>query len=122
MEEFARAVEAVRKDAGVDRLLLVGHSMGSYVVREYAERYPARTSAIIALDGIVDGAARTLPQRARALLVGDAERADRLRFIQSMFVDETPKHIRRHVVKMMMCQRRSDSKPAGRSKSRPLLM
>src|SRR5690349_18059253 len=33
---FARAVEAVRAEAGVDRVVLVGHSMGAPVIREYA--------------------------------------------------------------------------------------
>ena len=31
---FARAVEAVRAEAGVDRVVLVGHSMGAPVIRE----------------------------------------------------------------------------------------
>ena len=40
MELFARAVEAVRKDSKADRVVVVGHSMGTPVVIEYARLYP----------------------------------------------------------------------------------
>src|SRR5262245_8611327 len=36
MEVFARAIEAVRVEAKVDRVFLVGHSMGTPVIRKYA--------------------------------------------------------------------------------------
>src|SRR5438552_8119945 len=42
MELFARAVEAVRNEANVDRVVLVGHSMGTPVIRQYALMYPQR--------------------------------------------------------------------------------
>jgi pimeloyl-ACP methyl ester carboxylesterase len=41
MELFARAVEAVRAEAKVDRAVFVGHSMGTPVIRTYALMYPA---------------------------------------------------------------------------------
>jgi pimeloyl-ACP methyl ester carboxylesterase len=40
MTLFARAVEAVRAEAKVDKAVLVGHSMGTPVIREYARLYP----------------------------------------------------------------------------------
>ncbi len=51
MERFARAVEAVMRDAGVERALLVGHSMGTPVVRQFARRYPQKTLGLVAVDG-----------------------------------------------------------------------
>src|SRR5262245_37576727 len=33
METFARAIEAVRAEAGVDHVVVVGHSMGTPVIR-----------------------------------------------------------------------------------------
>ena len=41
MDLFARAVEAVRAEAGTDKIVLVGHSMGAPVIRQYARLYPA---------------------------------------------------------------------------------
>src|SRR5207244_1234309 len=36
MDLFARAVEAVREEAKADKIVLVGHSMGAPVIRQYA--------------------------------------------------------------------------------------
>src|SRR5258708_6788922 len=36
MDLFARAIEAVREEAKVNRAVLVGHSMGTPIVRQYA--------------------------------------------------------------------------------------
>src|SRR5204863_2363604 len=40
MDLFARAVEAVRAEQKVDKIILVGHSMGTPVIRQYAHLYP----------------------------------------------------------------------------------
>src|SRR5262245_22810364 len=55
MDLFARAIEAVRADAKVDRLVLVGHSMGTPVVRRYAALYPQHTLALVLVDGVTAG-------------------------------------------------------------------
>jgi pimeloyl-ACP methyl ester carboxylesterase len=44
MDLFARAIDAVMRDAGVDRAVLVGHSMGTPVVRQFYRRYRRRRS------------------------------------------------------------------------------
>ena len=51
MELFARAVDAVMRDAGVTQAVLVGHSMGTPVVREFYRRHPDQTRALVAVDG-----------------------------------------------------------------------
>lgn len=51
MELFARAVEAVMRDAGVEQAVLVGHSMGTPVVWEFYRLFPAKTLALVAVDG-----------------------------------------------------------------------
>src|SRR5688572_33086806 len=53
MELFAKAVEAVRSEAKVDRAVLVGHSMGTPVIRQYALMYPARVAGLVIVDGLV---------------------------------------------------------------------
>lgn len=51
MDYFARAVEAVLRDAKVKRAVLAGHSMGTPVARQFYRKYPAKTLAIVIVDG-----------------------------------------------------------------------
>jgi pimeloyl-ACP methyl ester carboxylesterase len=51
MEYLAGAVDAVMQAAGVKRAVLVGHSMGTPVIRQYYRKYPARVIALVAVDG-----------------------------------------------------------------------
>lgn len=51
MEYFARALDAVMQDAGVKRAVLVGHSMGTPVSRQFYRKYPQKTLAIVIVDG-----------------------------------------------------------------------
>ena len=51
MDYFARAVEAVMRDAKVKRAVLVGHSMGTPVARQFYRKYPEKTLAIVIVDG-----------------------------------------------------------------------
>src|SRR5438132_1528114 len=60
MDLFARAVDAVMRDAKVKRAVLVGHSMGTPVARQFYRKYPEKTLAIV----IVDGSLRPLGDRA----------------------------------------------------------
>jgi pimeloyl-ACP methyl ester carboxylesterase len=48
---FARAVDAVLRDAHVERAVLVGHSMGTPVARQFYRKYPQKTLAIVIVDG-----------------------------------------------------------------------
>lgn len=48
---FARAVDAVLRDAGVPRAVLVGHSNGTPVIREFYRLYPAKTRGLVVVDG-----------------------------------------------------------------------
>ena len=51
MDYFARAVDAVMRDAKVKRAVLVGHSMGTPVARQFYRKYPGKTLAIVIVDG-----------------------------------------------------------------------
>lgn len=51
MDLFARAVDAVLQDAKVERATLVGHSMGTPVVRQFYRKYPDKTRALVIVDG-----------------------------------------------------------------------
>jgi pimeloyl-ACP methyl ester carboxylesterase len=51
MDLFARAVEAVMRDAKVKRAVLVGHSMGTPIARQFYRKYPEKTLGIVIVDG-----------------------------------------------------------------------
>ena len=51
MDLFAAAIDAVMKDAGVEKAVLVGHSMGTPVIRQFYRRYPQKTLALVIVDG-----------------------------------------------------------------------
>src|SRR5215467_8344272 len=51
MDLFARAIDAVLQDAGVERATLVGHSMGTPVIRQFYRKYPNKTRALVIVDG-----------------------------------------------------------------------
>src|SRR5687768_16466512 len=51
MDLFACAVDAVMRDAHVERAVLVGHSMGTPIARQFYRKYPQKTLAIVNVDG-----------------------------------------------------------------------
>ena len=60
MDFFARAVEAVMRDAKVKRAVLVGHSMGTPIARQFYRKYPDKTLGIV----VADGPLRTFGEKA----------------------------------------------------------
>jgi non-heme chloroperoxidase len=51
MDLFAKAIDAVMRDAKVERAVLVGHSMGTPIARQFYRNYPRKTLAIVVVDG-----------------------------------------------------------------------
>ena len=51
MDLFAKSINAVLKDAGVKRAIVVGHSFGTAVVRQFYRLYPDKTRALVFVDG-----------------------------------------------------------------------
>lgn len=71
---FARAVEAVAKDAGLDRAALVGHSMGLPVIHTVLRRGQLKVERAVFVDGAVilkpgDPAARAAAEQWGAAMV-----------------------------------------------------
>lgn len=101
MDLFARAVEAVRRAAKVKKAVLVGHSMGTPVVRQYARLYPKRTAALVLVDGVVAkpenaGIYATISKQ----FVGPGGLKAREDFVRSMFTAATPEHLRPEILKI----------------------
>lgn len=51
MDLFANAIDAVMRDAKVDHAVIMGHSMGTPVARQFYRKYPQKTLGIVIVDG-----------------------------------------------------------------------
>jgi len=103
MDVFARAVEAVRAEANAERIVLVGHSMGAPVIRQYAHMYPQRVAGLVAVDGPLDVRAfGELPPGFPPPLTGPEGLAAREGMIRSMFIPETPAPLQQQILAMML--------------------
>jgi pimeloyl-ACP methyl ester carboxylesterase len=100
---FARGVHAVLADAGVKRATLVGHSMGTPVIRQFYRLYPGETAGLIVVDGgLRDPLPDPAAQKARvALLSGPAFEGEIGKAIDGMFVATTSPEIRTFVKSRM---------------------
>jgi len=100
MDLFARAVEAVRAETKVFKLVLAGHSMGTPVVIQYARKYPEHVAALALIDGVVrkgDSAAAyvSLSERMR----GPDGLKFREAFVRGLFM-KTPPEMQTAVLKI----------------------
>ena len=100
MELFARAVEAVRSEAKVDRAVFVGHSMGTPVIRTYALMYPAHVAGLVLVDGLVPIAGG--PQVSRPRMIGTEGMQAREKIVRGMFDPATTPQLQEHILKMML--------------------
>ena len=101
MPLFARAVEAVRKQSKADRVAVVGHSMGTPVVIEYARLYPQHTAALVFVDGGVTlPAGVQLPDASR--MAGPEGMKAREAMIRGMFSASTTPDMQKHILSMML--------------------
>jgi pimeloyl-ACP methyl ester carboxylesterase len=103
MDLFARAVEAVRAEAKADKIVLVGHSMGAPVIRQYAHLFPGHVAGLVAVDGPLDMRGFPPPNfSAPPPVTGPDGLKTRETMIRSMFVPTTAPAIQDHVLKMML--------------------
>jgi pimeloyl-ACP methyl ester carboxylesterase len=102
MERFARAVEAVMKDAGVERALLVGHSMGTPVIRQFWRLFPQKTLGIVAVDGALRSYFKDAGavDKFTAMFSGPDFPKTIDGFLNSTFVASTPEAVKTDVRKM----------------------
>jgi pimeloyl-ACP methyl ester carboxylesterase len=71
MDYFARSIEAVMGDAGIRRAVLVGHSMGTPVMRQFYRLYPKQTLALVVVDGPLRPVGKAETEQALAALRAD---------------------------------------------------
>ena len=51
MDLFANSIDAVMRDAKIEKAVIMGHSMGTPVARQFYRKYPEKTLGIIIVDG-----------------------------------------------------------------------
>jgi pimeloyl-ACP methyl ester carboxylesterase len=105
-ERFARALNAVVRDAGVDRAVLVGHSMGGPVALTFLRLFPNNTRAIVFVDAYVPQTPKDDADRAAQIarmgpflrsLREPASRETTQKMIESMFSDKTTPAMREEI-------------------------
>ena len=101
MELFAKSIEAVRVEAKAGKIVLVGHSMGTPVIRQYARMYPANVAGMVPVDGILHlsgSASAPNPDRVK----GQDGLKYRETMIRGMFGKSATPAIQDHILKMML--------------------
>lgn len=99
MDLFARAVEVDLADAKVKKAILVGHSMGTPVVRQVYRRSPSKVTALVAVDGTLRQFFDVPEQKVGFLAMFDGEKAleNRTRMVESMWSASTTPDVKEKV-------------------------
>lgn len=135
MDLFARAVEAARAGVKVDRIVLVGHSMGTPVILKYANLYPQHTLALVFVDGLMSTAPTPICRcdgpavnpvaavgRLRTVGVrmgGPDGRQNREKMIRRFFLPTTTSTVQQKVLDMMLAAPEATAVGAMRASSDP---
>jgi pimeloyl-ACP methyl ester carboxylesterase len=103
MELFARAVDAVLQDAGVEKAVLAGHSMGTPVVCQFYRLFPKKTRALVAVDGSfrrikIDQA---MVDKILEMFSGPNFKEVADKFVEGMLGPKVPAEVRERVKKAM---------------------
>jgi len=101
MELFAKSIEAVRVEAKAGKIVLVGHSMGTPVIREYARLYLANVAGMVPVDGVLHlSGSPNAPNPDR--MKGPDGLKNREAMIRGMFGPSATPAIQEHILKMML--------------------
>src|SRR4029078_4386761 len=102
-ERFARAIDAVMRDAKVERAVLVGHSMGGPVAITFLLLFPAKVKSLVMVDSLLPQAS----QKARMEPFLRSFRAPEYKdtaqkMIETMFSDKTTPDQRQEIRARML--------------------
>ena len=108
-EFFARAVDAVMTDAGVDRAVLIGHSLGGNIAYTFVRLFPQKVKSVVLVDayvtrpvGVPSLQTRALYQKRARGLSGPTGQKNFVRQVNAMFSDRTPSDLRAEILSKML--------------------
>lgn len=111
MEYFAKSIEAVLRDAGVERAVLVGHSLGGPIAYSFIHLFPEQAKALVLVDATVatnpndpsfSGEQQDVFQRRAKNLSGAPGEKYFLAQVNSMFSAKTPPLLRNQIRAKML--------------------
>ncbi len=111
VEFFARGIEAVLRDAGVDRVVLVGHSLGGPIAYAFIRMFPEQVKALVLVDATVGAEPNTAGYHAAQLvryqkraetLSGPAGERNFLAQVEAMFSAKTTPALRAEIRSKML--------------------
>lgn len=106
LKTLARSVEGVMRAAKIERAVLVGHSMGTPVIRQVLEDSPGKVQGLISVDGAVfRSPSEKFSEDFRAFaasMAGADGKAARAKFISSMFTEATSPALREAILEKML--------------------
>ena len=108
-ELFARAVKAVMADAGVDRAVLIGHSLGGNIAYTFVRMFPQKVKSVVFVDsyfarpvGVPGPQTRALYQKKAHRLSGPTGEKTFVQQVNAMFSDRTPPEMREEIRRKML--------------------
>lgn len=74
LEHHCRDIEAVLNDLGLSKAVLMGHSLGAFIIMAFAAQYPERVAGLV----LVDGGAQLSPEQLAKVALAIKPATDRL--------------------------------------------
>jgi pimeloyl-ACP methyl ester carboxylesterase len=101
MDVFAKGVDAAVQDAGVEKVVVVGHSMGTPVARQYYRLFPDKTKAIVAVDGRLQAIPKDIADTILTVFKEDTVKETATKMLDSMWTPDSPPAARKHIAELV---------------------
>jgi pimeloyl-ACP methyl ester carboxylesterase len=103
MDVFAKGIDAVLQDAGVDKAVIAGHSMGTPVACNFYRMFPDKTKALVFVDGPLRPFTKDPAEAEKFLGMFKEETLKETmpRFLNTFFNKNTPAAARKQIEELM---------------------
>ncbi|MBN2136083.1 MAG: alpha/beta hydrolase, partial [Acidobacteria bacterium] len=106
MDLYADSIKAVMNQEKIDKAILIGHSMGVSVARQFYRRYPENTQALVMVDSFLKFNVTPEMEKGMGNFVASFKKENSEAFIRmflsNMFVKESPNEIKEWVITQML--------------------
>jgi pimeloyl-ACP methyl ester carboxylesterase len=101
-ESFADAIDAAMRTGNIARAILVGHSMGGVVIRQFARLYPEKVIALVFVETAFDLTETAEDRGWQEAFGGNDGLTARRAFIETLFHRSTPSSLSESVIRKML--------------------